>query len=133
MLHAWVAPGYDSQLGVFSMWNPTIAPVAGPDAIRGNRAVRGSDFPEGAHQSLIANFAFEQVIEVAVGQNVYFNNSDSVPHTVTAGTEEDPDPDTFDSGLLNPGDNYLLDTSEAGTLTFYCALHPDMTATVIVD
>jgi len=132
MLHAWVAPGHDSQLGVFSMWNPTIAPVADPDAIRGDRAVRGSDFPEGAHQSLIANFAFEQVIEVTVGQNVYFNNSDSVPHTVTAGTEEDPDPDTFDSGLLNPGDNYLLDTSEAGTFTIYCALHPDMTAMVIV-
>ena len=132
MLHAWVAPGHDSQLGVFSMWNPTIAPVADPDAIRGDRAVRGSDFPEGAHQSLIANFAFEQVIEVAVGQNVYFNNSDSVPHTVTAGIEEDPDPDTFDSGLLDPGDNYLLDTSESGTFTFYCALHPDMTATVIV-
>jgi plastocyanin len=127
-----VAPGHDSQLGVFSMWNPTIAPVADPDAIRGDRAVRGSDFPEGAHQSLIANFAFEQVVEVAVGQNVYFNNSDSVPHTVTAGIEEDPDPDTFDSGLLNPGDNYLLDTSESGTFTFYCALHPDMTATVIV-
>ena len=51
---------------------------------------------------------------------------------MTAGTEEDPDPDTFDSGLLNPGDNYLLDTSEAGTFTIYCALHPDMTATVIV-
>ena len=132
MLHAWVAPGHDSQLGVFSMWNPTIAPVADPDAIRGDRAVRGSDFPEGAHQSLIANFAFERVIRVAIGQGVYFNNSDSVPHTVSAGTEDDPDPDSFGSGLLNPGDNYLLDTSTAGTFNIYCALHPDMTATVIV-
>jgi plastocyanin len=43
-----------------------------------------------------------------------------------------PDPDSFGSGLLNPGDNYLLDTSTAGTFNIYCALHPDMTATVIV-
>jgi plastocyanin len=63
---------------------------------------------------------------------VYFNNSDSVPHTVSAGTEDDPDPDSLGSGLLNPGDNYLLDTSTAGTFNIYCALHPDMTATVIV-
>jgi plastocyanin len=132
MLHAWVAPGYDNQLGVFSMWNPTIAPTAEPSSIRDQKGVRGSDFPEGAHQSLIANFAFERVIRVAIGQGVYFNNSDSVPHTVSAGTEDDPDPDSFGSGLLNPGDNYLLDTSTAGTFNIYCALHPDMTATVIV-
>ena len=132
MIHAWVAPGYDNQLGVFSMWNPTIAPTAAPSAIHDQRVVRGSDFPEGAHQSLIANFAFERVIRVAVGQHVYFNNSDSVPHTVSAGTEDAPDPDAFGSGLLNPGDNYLLETSSAGTFTIYCALHPDMTATVIV-
>jgi plastocyanin len=127
-----VAPGHDSQLGVFSMWNPTIAPVADPDAIRGDRAVRGSDFPEGAHQSLIANFAFEQVVEVAVGQNVYFNNSDSVPHTISAGTPDAPDLELFDSGLLDPGDNWELDTSTAGSYTFFCALHPDMTATIVV-
>tara|TARA_B100001079_G_scaffold188205_1_gene162184 strand:- start:629 stop:1933 length:1305 start_codon:yes stop_codon:yes gene_type:complete len=132
MLHAWVAPGHDSQLGVFSMWNPTIAPTAEPAVIRGNRAVRGTDFPTGSRQSLIANFAFDGVIEVAVGQGVYFNNSDSVPHTVSAGTEDDPRPDAFDSGLLAPGDNYLLDTSEPGTFTLFCALHPDMTATVVV-
>ena len=132
MLHAWVAPGYDNQLGVFSMWNPTIAPTAEPSSIRDQKGVRGSDFPEGAHQSLIANFAFERVIRVAIGQGVYFNNSDSVPHTISAGTEDDPDPDSFGSGLLNPGDNYLLDTSTAGTFNIYCALHPDMTATVIV-
>jgi len=94
--------------------------------------VRGTDFPTGSRLSLIANFAFDGVIEVAVGQGVYFNNSDSVPHTVSAGTEDDPRPDAFDSGLLAPGDNYLLDTSEPGTFTLFCALHPDMTATVVV-
>ncbi len=133
MLHAWVAPGFDSQLGVFSMWNPTIAPVADPDAVRAARQVRGSDFPDGARQSLITNFAFERTLTVDVGQSIYFNNVDSVPHTVSAGTPDDPDLASFDSGLLSPGDNWELPTSEAGTFSLFCALHPDMTATLIVD
>ncbi|MBT3248327.1 MAG: hypothetical protein HN567_06640 [Actinobacteria bacterium] len=132
MLHAWVVPDFDSQLGVFSMWNPTIAPVANGGDIYTSRNVRGSDFPEGARQSIVANFAFESVIEANVGQSVYFNNSDSVPHTVSAGTADAPDLDSFDSGLLNPGDNYQLNTDQVGSYSLFCILHPDMTATVVV-
>jgi hypothetical protein len=132
MLHAWVAPGFDSQLGVFSMWNPTIAPVVAPDVVRADRQIQGSDFPDGARQSLITNFAFDRTLVVDVGQSVYFNNVDSVPHTVSAGTPDDPDLASFDSGLLSPGDNWELPTSEAGTFSLFCALHPDMTATVVV-
>ena len=132
MLHAWVAPGFDDQLGVFSMWNPTIAPVADPEAVRASRRIRGSDFPHGAQQSLITNFAFERTIAVEVGQSVYFNNVDSVPHTVSAGTPDDPDLASFDSGLLFPGDNWELPTSEPNTFSLFCALHPDMTTTVVV-
>ena len=132
MLHAWVVPNHDSQLGVFSMWNPSIAPMGNKDTIASDRLIQGSDFPEGAQQSLITNFAFDPIIEVEVGQSVFFNNSDSVPHTVSAGTPDAPDLRSFDSGLLNPGDNYQLDTSESGAFTFFCVLHPDMTATVVV-
>ena len=132
MLHAWVAPGFDSQLGVFSMWNPTIAPVVAPDVVWAARQIQGSDFPDGARQSLITNFAFDRTLVVDVGQSVYFNNVDSVPHTVSAGTPDDPDLASFDSGLLSPGDNWELPTSEAGTFSLFCALHPDMTATVVV-
>ena len=95
--------------------------------------VRGSDFPENARQSLITNFAFESAIEVTAGEAVYFNNSDSVPHTVSAGTPDDPALDSFDSGLLDPGDNWQLDTSTPGTYSYFCALHPDMTANIIVN
>ena len=91
MLHAWVVPNHDSQLGVFSMWNPSIAPMGNKDTIASDRLIQGSDFPEGAQQSLITNFAFDPIIEVEVGQSVFFNNSDSVPHTVSAGTPDAPD------------------------------------------
>ena len=133
MLHAWVDPAHDNQLGVFSMWNSSITPFLGDADIRSASMVRGSDFPENARQSLITNFAFESAIEVTAGEAVYFNNSDSVPHTVSAGTPDDPALDSFDSGLLDPGDNWQLDTSTPGTYSYFCALHPDMTATIIVN
>ena len=41
--------------------------------------------------------------------------------------------DSFDSGLLDPGDNWQLDTSTPGTYSYFCALHPDMTANIIVN
>jgi plastocyanin len=69
---------------------------------------------------------------VDAGQSIYFNNSDSVPHTVTAGTPDEPDLGAFDSGILNPGDNFKVDTSTPGTYSLFCALHPDMTATLVV-
>jgi plastocyanin len=133
MLHAWVDPEHDNQLGVFSMWNSTIAPFLDDSTMRSATMVQGSDFPEDARQTLITNFAFEQGIEVDAGQSVYFNNSDSVPHTISAGTPDAPDLDAFDSGLLAPGDNWEFTTSEPGTYTYFCALHPDMTATIVVS
>ena len=132
MLHAWVDPEHDNQLGVFSMWNSSITPFLGEKSMRAAAMVQGSDFPENARQTLISDFAFEAEIEVDIGTSVYFNNSDSVPHTISAGTPDAPDLESFDSGLLDPGDNWELDTSTAGNYTFFCALHPDMTATIVV-
>jgi len=132
MIHAWVEADHDSRLGAFSMWNPSIAPLVEPGSVLGRRRVQGDDFPPGARQSIITNFAFEAVIEVEVGQSVYFNNSDSVPHTVTAGTPDSPDMAAFDSGILNPGDNIEFETSVAGTFRLFCALHNGMSTTVVV-
>ncbi len=133
MLHAWVDPEHDNDLGVFSMWNSSITPFLDDSTMRQVAMVQGSDFPDDARQSLITDFAFESTIEVAAGESVYFNNSDSVPHTVSAGTPDDPTLGSFDSGLLSPGDNWELDTSTPGTYSYFCALHPDMTATLVVS
>ncbi|NND74992.1 MAG: hypothetical protein HKN44_08300 [Ilumatobacter sp.] len=132
MLHAWVADDFDNQLGVFSMWNSTITPVLDPDTIREYREVRGSDFPEGAEQSLIADFLYSGELTVAPGQPLFFNNVDAVPHTVTAGTPSDPDLDEFDSGLLTPGTNFAVTFDQPGTYSLFCTLHPDMVASVTV-
>ena len=133
MMHAWVNPEHDNELGVFSMWNPSIAPFGDTSSVEERFLVQGENFPEGAKQSLVTNFAFEDEIEVEAGQSVYFNNSDSVPHTISAGTPDAPELEEFDSGVLNPGDNFQIDTSQPGSYPLFCALHPDMTALLIVN
>jgi hypothetical protein len=133
MIHAWVDPLHDNQLGVFGMWNSSIQPVMDADSILETREVRGSDFPEGAEQSLITDFLYDGDLEVKVGQPLFFNNVDSVPHTVTAGTPADPALDEFDSGLLTPGSNFALTFDAPGVYSLFCTLHPDMVANVTVD
>ena len=58
MIHAWVDPIHDNQLGVFGMWNSSIQPVMDADLILETRQSRGSDFPDGAEQSLITDFLY---------------------------------------------------------------------------
>jgi hypothetical protein len=133
MIHAWVDPVHDNQLGVFAMWNSSIQPVMDASAVLESREVRGSDFPEGAEQSLITDFLYGGDLAVRVGQPLFFNNVDSVPHTVTAGTPGDPALDDFDSGLLTPGSNFALSFERPGVYSLFCTLHPDMVANVTVD
>ena len=133
MIHAWVDPAHDNQLGVFGMWNSSIQPLMDASTIYETRQSRGSDFPEGAEQALITDFLYTGDLDVRVGQPLFFNNVDSVPHTVTAGTPDAPTLDTFDSGLLTPGSNYAVSFDSPGTYSLFCTLHPDMVATVTVE
>lgn len=133
MIHAWVVPEHDNQLGVFGMWNDTIAPETGERDMFESRQSRGSDFPAGAEQSLISDFVFGGDLTADVGQSLFFSNVDSVPHTVTAGTPDDPALSDFDSGLLDPGSNFGVVFDEPGEYSLFCTLHPDMVATVTVE
>jgi plastocyanin len=82
----------------------------------------------------IANFAFEPMqLTVEIGTEVTFTNSDAAPHTVTAGSDDDPMPDAFDSGLLQPGDTFSFVFTEAGEFPYYCERHPPMTGTIVVE
>jgi len=83
--------------------------------------------PDDATQVSIANFAFSpDPLTIPVGTKVRWTNKDSPPHTVTA------DNGTFDSGTLNTGDEFAVDFGQPGTYTYHCAIHPNMTGTIIV-
>ena len=129
MMHAYAAPGFDSQQGVFSMFNGAIWPLSDSSEILFGGTQ--SDIHDGAVMSPINNFSFS-TIETRVGVEVVFSNSDGVPHTVTAGSPGDPTGE-FDSGQIGTGQTFALRFDEAGQYPFFCSLHPAMTGTVVVS
>jgi plastocyanin len=77
----------------------------------------------------IANFAFApQHLKVKTGQTITWTNTDSAPHTVTATKGAD-----FDSGTLQQGDTFTWKAEKAGTIEYFCAVHPSMVATITVE
>ncbi len=128
MMHTYVADDFDAQSGVFSMFNPTVWPLSDADGLADERVIDpGADVTAAP----IINFSFGE-IRVGVGETVRFSNSDAVPHTVTAGSFLDPTGD-FDSGVLGTGQAYDLSFDEPGEYALFCVLHPEMTATVVVE
>lgn len=64
---------------------------------------------------------------VESGDEIVFTNEGAEPHTVTTADGQ------FDSGVLNPGNTFTVTVSEPGTLTYYCAIHPEMVGNVTVS
>ena len=75
----------------------------------------------------IENFTFEpQVLTVPVGTKVTWVNDDDIPHVVA---EKDG---KFHSAALDTADSYSETFSTAGTVEYYCAIHPHMTGKIVV-
>src|SRR5215204_4755154 len=69
-------------------------------------------------------------IQVSVGNTVSWTNNDSQPHTVTSGSNGQPD-NKFNSSpnfspLLNPGQTFSFTFTQAGDYPYFCMLHPNM-------
>ena len=78
-------------------------------------------------QITIDNFVFSPAtLTIATGTTVTWTNQDDMVHTVTAANG------VFASKGLETGDAYSYTFTATGTYTYYCALHPKMTATIIV-
>jgi plastocyanin len=66
-------------------------------------------------------------ITVPVGTTVAWTNEDAVEHTTTAD-------DTWDSGVVAPGESFEFTFDEPGTYTYLCEIHPTvMQGTVTVE
>lgn len=76
----------------------------------------------------MASFAFVPAnIEVPVGTTVTWTNQDTAPHTVTF-----RDDALKSSSILRQGESYSYTFTKPGTYTYYCTVHPTMTAQVVV-
>ncbi|HEX9337221.1 MAG TPA: cupredoxin family copper-binding protein [Pseudonocardiaceae bacterium] len=99
--------------------------AATPAAARAAAAPAAS----GAMQVTIQNFAFSPAsLTIPAGTTVVWTNMDTAPHTVTVRSG----PVTFSSPNLNQGDTFTYTFTQSGTYSYYCAVHPNMTASVTV-
>jgi plastocyanin len=72
-------------------------------------------------------------INIAKGTTVTWTNHDSTAHTVTEGNPSGySPPNGFDSGILAPGGVFTHTFATAGTVQYYCTLHPTMLGEIIV-
>ncbi|HSX29243.1 MAG TPA: cupredoxin family copper-binding protein [Candidatus Saccharimonadales bacterium] len=79
----------------------------------------------------IQDFAFSPAtLTVKKGTTVTWTNKDSASHTVTS--DDDATGEKLDSKVLGNGDSYSMTFTATGTYGYHCALHPNMTAKVIV-
>ena len=76
----------------------------------------------------IVDFAFvPEVITVSVGTRIIWTNVGATIHTVA-----DRALKVFGSDILNKGDRYSWTPTTAGTIPYWCTIHPDMLGTIIV-
>ena len=76
-------------------------------------------------------------INVKVGGTVTWTNKDTQAHTVVSGTgSTDPNKGkVFDSGLttlIQPGKSFSHTFTAAGTIPYFCQIHPSMVGKIIV-
>jgi plastocyanin len=77
----------------------------------------------------IKDFKFDPaVITVTVGTKVTWTEIGPTEHN----TVSKADPPLWESPIMNPGDKYSYVFNEAGTYDYWCTLHPEMLAKVIV-
>ena len=75
----------------------------------------------------VVDFAFEPgTVSVPAGATITWTNSGSRPHTVTA------DDGSFDSGRLDPGEQFSQTFDQPGTFTYHCGFHPEMQGSIVV-
>ena len=85
--------------------------------------VRASDI-----EVKIDNFTFNpKQVTVKAGDTITWVNHDDIPHTVTSQTQ------AFRSKALDTDAKFSFTFATPGTYPYFCALHPQMTGTIVVE
>lgn len=80
------------------------------------------------HVVTISGFKFQPAnLTIAAGDSVTFVNKDGAPHTATHNGGG------FDTGRLSKNGKSKMRFSAAGTFSYFCAVHPNMKAQIIVE
>ena len=75
----------------------------------------------------LANLCFVPSVATAkVGDKIIFLNGDNAPHTSTSGTATSGPNGIWDSGLQQPGVDFVFIATNPGTFDYFCMVHPWM-------
>jgi plastocyanin len=103
---------------------PAALSAAGPPSLASPQQVAKVADP----QVHIDNFQFSPAtLTVSAGTTVLWTNQDDMVHTVTSSER------VFSSPSLETDQTFTYTFTKPGTYTYFCKLHPRMTATVIVQ
>ena len=86
--------------------------------------------PAGAEETQVKidNFTFSpQQLTVKSGATVTWINQDDIPHVVVSDVRQ------FKSNALDTDDKFSFTFSTPGEYSYFCSLHPHMTATIVVE
>lgn len=114
-------------------------PPGDPAAGGGGAGREGGDGPDVVMPSKSSRPGCEEddacyipsTVAVAAGGSVTWRNDDVAFHTVTSGAYGSPD-GAFDSGHMDPGEEFTVAFGEAGAVEYHCTLHPWMQGSVAV-
>ena len=96
---------------------------------RPNLAASSGDKSASSATVKIDNFSFgPATITIPAGATVTWTNNDDVPHVVTS-----DDNKMFKSKALDTDDRFSFTFTKPGTYNYYCAIHPKMTAKIVVQ
>ena len=85
-----------------------------------------STTPVSTNQVSMSSFAFNpDNITVTPGTQVTWTNNDSVTHTVVSN-------DNAFNSSINPGESFNFTFKDAGTFSYHCSIHTNMTGQVVV-
>ena len=82
----------------------------------------------------VFDFFFQPIsVNARVGDTIRFTQRGQIPHTATSGEPGAPDAGAvFDLQIENTGDVVEFETTQAGTIPFFCRPHPFMTGSIAV-
>lgn len=81
-------------------------------------------------QVVIEGYAYSPAtLTITVGTTVTWTNEDTAAHDVQTSSG----PATLDSPMLDQGEQWSYTFTTAGTYDYYCTVHPEMTARVVVE
>jgi plastocyanin len=113
-------------LGLVPVLAMALALTAG---IRPNLAASSGEKAASGAEVKIDNFSFGPAnVTVPVGTTIIWTNHDDVPHVVTS-----DDNKMFKSKTLDTDDRFSFTFTKPGTYNYYCAIHPKMTAKIVVQ